>query len=186
MRYYVSAAATSGNGSQEAPFPTIQEAANLARPGDEVFVLPGVYRESVNPLRGGTEEARITYRASQKGAAVITGAEPLSGWEPLGGGVWKASVPNAIFTDRNPYTTLVSGDWFIASFVVRQVHPPTTPHSGCASSHATCFSRRSGRQTSSWSNTAKYSPFAMSIRRLRDSAMPRLRSFRTYTIRGSS
>ena len=117
MRYYVSAAAASGDGTRQAPFPTIQQAANLAQPGDEVIVLPGVYREWVNPLRGGTPEARITYRASEKGAAVITGAERVAGWEPLGGGVWRASVPNALFTDRNPYTTLVSGDWFIASFI---------------------------------------------------------------------
>ena len=117
MQYYVSAAATSGNGTRENPFPTIQQAANLAHPGDEVIVLPGVYREWVNPCSGGTPEARITYRASERGAAVITGAEPVKGWEPLGGGVWKATVSNAIFTDRNPYTTLVSGDWFIATYI---------------------------------------------------------------------
>ncbi len=117
MQYYVSAAATSGNGTRENPFPTIQQAANLAHPGDEVIVLPGVYREWVNPCSGGTPEARITYRASERGAAVITGAEPVKGWEPLGDGVWKATVSNAIFTDRNPYTTLVSGDWFIATYI---------------------------------------------------------------------
>ena len=80
-------------------------------------MLPGVYRESVNPKHGGTEDARIVYRSSEKGAAVITGAEPVTGWESLGGGAWKASVPNSVFTDRNPFTTLVSGDWFIATFI---------------------------------------------------------------------
>ncbi len=117
MKYYVSAAARQGVGTKEAPFPTIQQAADAAMPGDEVIVLPGVYRESVNPKHGGTEEARIVYRSSEKGAAVITGAEPVTGWESLGGGAWKASVPNSVFTDRNPFTTLVSGDWFIAAYI---------------------------------------------------------------------
>ena len=117
MKYYVSAAARQGVGTQEAPFPTIQQAADVAMPGDEVIVLPGVYRESVNPKHSGTEEARIVYRSSVKGAAIITGAEPVTGWESLGGGAWKASVPNSVFTDRNPFTTLVSGDWFIAAYI---------------------------------------------------------------------
>ena len=118
MIYYVDAkAARPGDGSREKPFTAIQQAASIARPGDEVLVLPGVYRESVSPVYGGTPEARITYRSVEKGGAVITGAERVTGWEDLGGNVWRASVPNGLFTDRNPFTTLVSGDWFIASFI---------------------------------------------------------------------
>ena len=118
MIWYVSAkAARPGDGSREKPFPTIQQAASIARPGDEVLVLPGVYRESVSPAYGGTPEARIVYRSAEPGGAVITGAEPAAGWERLDGDVWRLSVPNACFTDRNPFATLVSGDWFIATFV---------------------------------------------------------------------
>lgn len=80
-----------------------------------MVVLPGVYRESVNPVHGGTSDARIIFRSVQKDAAVITGAERIDTWEQVEGNVWKASVPNSMFTDRNPYTTLVSGDWFIIS-----------------------------------------------------------------------
>ena len=118
MIYYVDAkAARPGDGSREKPFTAIQQAASIARPGDEVLVLPGIYRESVSPVYGGTPEARITYRSVERGGAVITGAERVTGWEDLGGNVWRASVPNDLFTDRNPFTTLVSGDWFIASFI---------------------------------------------------------------------
>ena len=117
MIYYVNCKATTpGNGSQGSPFKTIQQAAAIARPGDEVRVLPGVYRESVNPVYGGTPEARIVYRSVEKGSAVITGAERVADWEALGDGVWKASVPNSLFSDRNPFTTLVGGDWFIPMF----------------------------------------------------------------------
>ena len=118
MKYYVSAsAAQGGNGTKESPFSTIQAAAEIAKAGDEVIVAPGIYREAVNPRNAGTEDARITYRSEEKGKAVITGAEPVTDWEQVEGSVWKCSVPNSLFGDYNPYTTLVSGDWFIASFI---------------------------------------------------------------------
>ena len=53
--YYV---ATTGSdhaeGSPDAPFRTINRAAELARPGDTVVVHSGEYREWVRPRRGGT------------------------------------------------------------------------------------------------------------------------------------
>lgn len=52
-------AARSGNGTKEYPFQMISEAAKVARPGDEVCVYPGVYREYVDPVHAGTEEARL-------------------------------------------------------------------------------------------------------------------------------
>ncbi|MEZ3505637.1 MAG: right-handed parallel beta-helix repeat-containing protein [Lachnospiraceae bacterium] len=118
MKYYVSAAvAQTGDGTKQNPFRTIQEAACTAQPGDEVIVAPGIYREAVDPRNAGTEEARIVYRSEERGAAVITGAESVTQWEQVDGSVWKCSVPNSLFGDYNPYTTLVSGDWFIASFI---------------------------------------------------------------------
>ena len=52
MKYYVDASVSkSGNGSQEYPFKNIQEAANIAKAGDEVLVYPGIYREYVNPIQ---------------------------------------------------------------------------------------------------------------------------------------
>ncbi len=106
-----------GDGSKERPFQKIQEAAERALPGDEVLVAPGIYRENVDPKHGGTEAQRIVYRSEVPLAAVITGAELLTGWLSEGNGVWSARVPNQIFTDRNPYSTLVSGDWFNASMI---------------------------------------------------------------------
>ncbi len=117
MIYYVNcSAAKGGNGTAEKPFCRIQEAADIAVAGDEVIVAPGIYREYVNPKNAGTAEKRIVYRSEKPLAAHITGAEPVKNWTSLGGGVYTARVSNKIFTDRNPYTTLVSGDWFIAFF----------------------------------------------------------------------
>ena len=118
MIYHVDVkAAPGGDGSKERPFRQIQEAADRAVAGDEVIVAPGIYREAVSPKNGGREEARITYRSEKRREAIITGAEPLGGWERVEGSVYRTSVDNALFAGYNPYTTLVSGDWYIATLV---------------------------------------------------------------------
>jgi alpha-N-arabinofuranosidase len=49
-------------GDAEHPFATISKAAQVAAPGDTVIVHEGVYREQVDPKRGGlSEHERITY-----------------------------------------------------------------------------------------------------------------------------
>ena len=115
MIWYVDAnAVRSGMGTKEYPFRRIQEAACLAGPGDEVLVAPGVYREHVDPKQGGRADARIAYRSLEPLGAVITGAEEIRGWTKTEGSVWTVRVPNSLFGAYNPFTTLVSGDWFIA------------------------------------------------------------------------
>jgi hypothetical protein len=96
------------------PFRHINDAAQVAKPGDEVLVAPGIYREAVRPKNAGTEEARITYRSEKPLGAVITGAELLTGWKKHKGTVWTARVANSIFGDYNPYKTMVCGDWYFA------------------------------------------------------------------------
>ncbi len=118
MQYYVDQnAVQSGDGSKEKPFRRIQEAADKAAAGDEVIVASGIYREAVNPVNGGREDARIVYRSETERAAVITGAEPVKNWELCKGNVWKATVSNKMFGDYNPYTTFVYGDWFVATMI---------------------------------------------------------------------
>lgn len=61
MKLYVNVNAPfDGIGTEERPFRRINEAAKIAKPGDEVLVAPGVYREYVNPVFAGEEDARIT------------------------------------------------------------------------------------------------------------------------------
>ena len=113
MKYYVSAKGPrNGDGSRERPYQRIQQAAAAARPGDEVIVAPGLYREWVNPICAGEEDARITYRSEKPGEAVITGAEQVKTWEPYQGNVWIARIPNGVFGAYNPYTTELCGDWY--------------------------------------------------------------------------
>ena len=123
MIIYVNACAgLDGNGTKERPFKRINEAAKVARPGDTVSVAPGVYREYVNPVNAGTEDARILYRSEEPLGAVITGAERLTGWKQLDNGLWTARVDNGVFGNYNPYTTYVYGDWYFAG---------KSKHTGC-------------------------------------------------------
>ena len=101
------------DGSLEAPLRTISAAAARARPGDVVTVHEGVYREHVDPPRGGTsEEARIVYRAASGARVVIKGSEIVRGWEKVEHDTWKVSVPDTFFGDFHPYRERISGDWF--------------------------------------------------------------------------
>lgn len=103
-----------GNGTAEMPFRRINEAAKIARPGDEVLVAPGIYREYVDPVYAGEENARITYRSTKPLGAVITGAEQVKNWKAYEGNVWVCRIGNSIFGGYNPYTTFVYGDWYFA------------------------------------------------------------------------
>ncbi len=112
MIYYVDVnAAAGGDGSSEKPFKKIGEAAAAARPGDEVLVLPGIYREDVSPYNAGKEKQRIIYRSVKRREAVISGADEFKNWEHYEGDVWKLTIPNSYFVSYNPYKTFVSGDW---------------------------------------------------------------------------
>jgi hypothetical protein len=55
---------------------TIQKAADLAGPGTTVHIMPGVYRETVRPMRNGSSGEPVLYQASDgPGTAIIRGSE---------------------------------------------------------------------------------------------------------------
>ena len=100
-------------GTDEAPFRSIQHAANLAQPGDTITVHEGIYRERIDPPRGGTSDTnRIVYQAAPGEKPVITGSEPVKNWVKVQDNVWKAVIPNTFFGKFNPYSDLIHGDWF--------------------------------------------------------------------------
>ncbi len=108
-----------GDGSKKYPFKSINEAVKIAMPNDEVIVQKGIYRELVNPIRGGlSNNERIIFRSEVIGEAIITGAEIIDTWVQHENNVWKVKIPNAIFGDYNPYTVEVYGDWLMNPYPV--------------------------------------------------------------------
>jgi alpha-N-arabinofuranosidase len=103
----------SNDGSVSNPFRTINFVAQRAVPGDVIIVHEGIYREWVNPLYGGESNTRrIIYRAAKGEKVVITGSEPVKGWEKVSDDIWKVMLPNSFFGNFNPYSDLIRGDWF--------------------------------------------------------------------------
>ena len=112
--YHVSPSGNNDNpGTPERPLKTISAAAQVAQPGDVISVHAGVYRERVNPPRGGESESkRIVYQAAPGEKVTITGSELVKNWEKVGGDTWKVTIPNRFFGDFNPYRDVIHGDWF--------------------------------------------------------------------------
>lgn len=114
MIHVATSGSDSADGSAERPFRTIGRAAEAAMPGDTVVVHGGEYREWVKPRRGGLSDTRrITYQAADGEHVVIKGSERVTDWEPDGGTVWRAAVPNALFGDFNPFAEELAGDWLV-------------------------------------------------------------------------
>jgi alpha-N-arabinofuranosidase len=99
-------------GTKTSPFRTIQRAANAAQPGDAITVHEGVYRERIDPPRGGASDAsRITYQAAPGEMVVITGSEPVKNWVKVTNDTWEVTIPNSFFGKFNPYADRIHGDW---------------------------------------------------------------------------
>jgi alpha-N-arabinofuranosidase len=100
-------------GSAEDPLPTVSAAAARAGPGDEVLVHEGVYRERVDPPRGGTgPDERVVYRAAPDERVVLTGSAVVEGWTSAGEGVWSVTLADDFFGEYNPFAERIRGDWF--------------------------------------------------------------------------
>ncbi|MBN1347099.1 MAG: right-handed parallel beta-helix repeat-containing protein [Phycisphaerae bacterium] len=100
-------------GTRAAPLRTIQRAADRALPGDLISVHEGVYRERINPPRGGESDTkRIVYQAAPGEKVEIKGSEVIKNWAKVQDDVWKVTLPNAFFGGFNPYGDLIRGDWF--------------------------------------------------------------------------
>jgi hypothetical protein len=60
-----------------AAFRTIQKAADTAGPGTTVHILPGIYREAVQPALSGSQGQPVVYRAENgPGTVMMRGSEP--------------------------------------------------------------------------------------------------------------
>jgi hypothetical protein len=95
------------SGTPESPFRSISSALAAAHPGSTVRVWPGVYRETVTPVRGGEEGRPITLRADVFGTVVVRGSERLCG--PLPPGVHELNLPADVVGTDNPFAVALAG-----------------------------------------------------------------------------
>ena len=82
-------------GTKELPFMSIDRAARVLAPGERVVIMAGVYREHVDPARGGSGPDRmISYEAAPGAAVVVKGSRLVeTGWQSSAG--FKLDAPPA-------------------------------------------------------------------------------------------
>ena len=112
--YYVSTNGSDLNdGSINFPFRNIQTASDHAYPGDVITVHKGVYRERIDPPRGGSsDDKRIVYRAAPGEKVVIKGSEIAKEWEVYEDNIWCLKLSNNYFGSFNPFANEIRSDWF--------------------------------------------------------------------------
>ena len=118
--YYVDrnhAAASDDNpGTEEAPFLTIQRAADVVQPAQKVLIKSGIYREWVRPRRGGTgPDGMISFEAAPGAEAIISGSDVLRvTWTNSGrsksANVWQTDLPAEFFGEGHPFATINTSD----------------------------------------------------------------------------
>ena len=78
-----------------------------------ITVHEGVYRERIDPPRGGTSSEKcIVYQAAKGETVCIRGSEVVTGWKKVGNDTWKVTLPDDFFGELNPFKELITGDWF--------------------------------------------------------------------------
>ncbi len=77
-------------GTPAQPWRTIQRAAQAMQAGDTCHIRAGTYGETVTPAQDGTAAAPLVFQAD--GDVLLSGADPVSGWEAQEGGLWRAPL----------------------------------------------------------------------------------------------
>lgn len=157
--WYVDQSVASSGSGQTLPgaFKTIQEAANVAQPGDLVTIMSGTYRETVTPVNSGNGSARITYQAGEAGV-IISGLETVStsGWTVHSGSIYKKTVTlpvggNGFNLTLSNNTTLGANQLFKDGTMMIEARWPDAP------TPEELFDRtklRARASTSNWSATS--------------------------------
>lgn len=82
----------------DGPFRTIQRAADIAAPGDVVYIRQGTYREVVRPANSGAPNLPIVFTSYEGEDVTVSGAEVLDGrWTVHEGDIYKTGT-SLVFT----------------------------------------------------------------------------------------
>jgi hypothetical protein len=123
--YYVSPRGndTTGDGSHDRPWRTIQKAANTMSSGNTCHVMDGEYYEMVRPARSGAAGQYISFVADGQ-SVILNGTRRITGWTVHNGSIWKANASwdfGELFVDRQRmvlarWPNLTSGDIYHPNF----------------------------------------------------------------------
>jgi hypothetical protein len=86
----------SWRGTRGRPFASIQHAADMARPGDTVYIKSGVYHETVTPRTSGTAAKPITFRPYGSGRVTIDGGDVVSGLAQTSPGIYSGMAGGSL------------------------------------------------------------------------------------------
>lgn len=81
-----------GPGTKQAPFATIQHAADRMQAGDTCWIAAGTYRETVRPKHGGAPGKPIVFAALPGERVILSGADPVRGWRKRADGAFTAEA----------------------------------------------------------------------------------------------
>jgi len=108
--YYVANEGNDANSGTELdrPFQTIGKAAQVAGPGDVVWVMPGLYREEIKITRSGRGNAYLAFKTLGKGV-ILSGTDPR--YDCAGGkGKWRCEQGEVYSIDPGYKTRYVAVD----------------------------------------------------------------------------
>lgn len=90
--YYVSPTGSDTNsGTATSPWQTFAHAVSEMQSGDTLILKDGVYHEELNV----SGKSNLTFRAENKGGAVISACDEVSGWTLDSHNIWKAPLDTA-------------------------------------------------------------------------------------------
>lgn len=106
-------ASDQNTGTESSPFLTINRAARILAPGEKVIIKKGIYRENVQPARGGdNQSSMICYEASP--GVILSGSEilkerwvtsrtPYKPSQVFSNKLWMTTVSQSYFKEQNPF-----------------------------------------------------------------------------------
>ena len=97
--YYVSA--ENGNdendGTEAAPFKTIQRAADVLSAGDTCYIMEGTYFEEITPKNSGTKTKPITFQNYKDDKVIVSGSDVLSGFTPVEDNIYSTDISTELY-----------------------------------------------------------------------------------------
>jgi len=120
----------SGSSGTSGTFRTLGEALKQLQPGDELVIGAGTYRETLQLPERNWGSAATVIRGERGNSALIKGSDAVTGWKPLGGGVfvkspWRVNSQQ-VFLDGEPLQQI--GGSILGGYPDRPDHPMKSLH----------------------------------------------------------